>query len=102
METLEPKGKTNFFGFLGVLKLYEVDILLLSSGLQFAMWAAQQTGLSLALSKRYHYSVTKIGLCFLPGGICTLISVVVTGRYLNFAYTAQLQQVQGMVEGRGV
>ena len=86
METLEPKGKTNFFGFLGVLKLYEVDILLLSSGLQFAMWAAQQTGLSLALSKRYHYSVTKIGLCFLPGGICTLISVVVTGRYLNFAY----------------
>ena len=86
LETLEPKVKVNPLAFLSILKVPEMNIVLLCAGLQFAMWAAQQTALSIALSKRYHLDVTKIGLCYLPGGLCTLTSVVTAGRYLNFSY----------------
>ena len=86
LETLEPRNKVNFFAIFSVLKVFEMDLVLVSAGLQYALWTAQQTSLSLALSKRYHLDVTKIGLCYLPGGLCTLISVITTGRYLNFSY----------------
>ena len=86
LETLEAKEKVHTLAILDVLKGSEMDVVLFCSALQFGLWAAQQTSLSTALSKRYHYSVTKIGLCYLPGGICMLISMVSIGRYLNFAY----------------
>ena len=72
---------------LDVLEGSEMDVVLFCSALQFGLWAAQQTSLSTALSKKYHFNVTKIGLCYLPGvGLCMLISMVSIGRYLNFAY----------------
>ena len=84
LETLEPKGKVHTLAILDVLEGSEMDVALFCSALQFGLWAAQQTSLSTALSKKYHFSVTKIGLCYLPGGICMLISMVSIGRILEF------------------
>ena len=72
LETLEPKGKVHTLAYnLDVLEGSKMDVALFCSALQFGLWAAQQTSLSTALSKKYHFSVTKIGLCYLPGGnIC--------------------------------
>ncbi|KAL3234421.1 Quinidine resistance protein 1 [Nakaseomyces bracarensis] len=85
-ETLEPKVELNLFAPLYVLRIKEIAILLYTAGVQFALWSTHQTALSTVLSKKYHLSVAKIGLCYLPTGICTLISIVSSGRYLNWSY----------------
>ncbi|QLG72542.1 hypothetical protein HG535_0D02500 [Zygotorulaspora mrakii] len=85
-DTLLPPTKINILASLSVFMIPEISAVLLCAGLQFAMWTTHQTALSIVLSKNYHLSVAKIGLCFLPAGICTLISVVTSGRYLNWSY----------------
>ncbi|CCC68732.1 hypothetical protein NCAS_0B06480 [Naumovozyma castellii] len=90
LETLEPKVKISFLAPLGILKIPEVDIVLLVAGLQYAQMTTHQTALSTVLSKKYHLTVAKIGLCYLPTGICTLISVVTSGRYLNWSYRRKI------------
>ncbi|CCC69350.1 hypothetical protein NCAS_0C03600 [Naumovozyma castellii] len=93
-ETMEPKIHLNFFAPFGILKNTEVFILLFVSGLQFATYTTHQTALSTVLSSKYHLTVAKIGLCYLPSGICTLISVVTSGRYLNWTYRRQIARHQ--------
>ena len=85
-ETLEPRSKVNLLSSFSVLKIPEIDILLVIAALQYALWATQQTALSIALSKKYHYDVLKIGLCYLPSGIGTLLGVTFSGKYLNYSY----------------
>lgn len=91
-ETLEPKVHINFLAPLSVLRIKEIVILLYTAGIQFAVWSTHQTALSTVLSKKYHLSVAKIGLCYLPTGICTLISIVTSGRYLNWSYRRRVAQ----------
>lgn len=91
-ETLLPQTKINILASFAIFKIPEVCVILLSAGLQFATWTTHQTALSIVLSKDYHLSVAKIGLCYLPAGICTLISVVSSGRYLNWAYKKKFAQ----------
>ena len=86
LETLEPRAKVSLTSSFSVLKIPEVDILLVIAALQYALWATQQTALSIALSKKYHYDVLRIGLCYLPAGIGTLLSVIFSGKYLNYSY----------------
>lgn len=90
VETLAPAVKLNLLAPFAILKIPEVSILLLVAGLQFATWTTHQTALSTVLSKKYHLSVAKIGLCYLPAGICTLTSVVTSGRYLNWNYRKRM------------
>ena len=85
-ETLEEKRELDWFAPLKILRIPEIFILLLVSGLQFSMWSTHQTALSTVLSKDYHLTVANIGLCYLPAGVCTLISVISCGRYLNWSY----------------
>ena len=85
-ETLEEKRELDLFAPLKILRIPEIFILLLVSGLQFSMWSTHQTALSTVLSKDYHLTVANIGLCYLPAGVCTLISVISCGRYLNWSY----------------
>lgn len=89
-ETLEPRIKVNFLAPFSVLKNPWIDILLFVAGFQFAMNTLHQTTLSTVLSKTYHYKVSTIGVCFLPTGLCTLTSVVTTGRFLNRYYRNQM------------
>lgn len=91
-DTLAFSLDFNFFSSLSIIKLPEIAIILLCSGLQFGMYTTHQTALSLVLSKVYNLSVAKIGLCYLPSGICTLISIVASGRYLNWRYERDLKR----------
>ncbi|EDO16706.1 hypothetical protein Kpol_1003p11 [Vanderwaltozyma polyspora DSM 70294] len=99
-ETLEPKSPLNLFAPFKVLKVPEIAILLIVSGLQFSMWTTHQTALSTVLSKDYGLSVAKIGLCFLPAGVCTLISVISCGRYLNWSYKKKYARYKIWLEER--
>lgn len=91
-QTLEPTNKLNMLALFSILAIPEVSLLLLVAGIQFATWTTHQTALTTALSKSYHLSVAEIGLCFLPAGVCTLISVVTSGRYLNWNYRRQMEK----------
>ncbi|CAR25505.1 hypothetical protein ZYGR_0A00690 [Zygosaccharomyces rouxii] len=90
LQTLEPSPKMNILASYKILLTPEIDLLLFVAGLQFATWTTHQTALSLNLSKKYNLSVAKIGLCFLPSGISTLLSVVFSGRFLNWNYKRRL------------
>lgn len=91
-DSLAFSSKFYFFYSLYVIKLPEIALILLCSGLQFAMYTTHQTALSLVLSTSYKLSVAKIGLCYLPSGICILISIVASGRYLNWSYKRDLNR----------
>lgn len=97
LETVEPASELNLLAPFSILRMPEVSLLLLVAGIQFATWTTHQTALSTALSKHYHLSVAKIGLCFLPAGICTLISVVTSGRYLNYNYRHKMERHKAWV-----
>lgn len=86
LETMELTRKINILAPYKILLTPEIDILLFVAGMQFATYTTSQTALSINLSKKYHLSVTQIGLCFLPAGITTLMSVVFAGRFLNWNY----------------
>lgn len=97
-ETLEQPTKLNLLAPFKILKAYEICILMLIAGLQFSMYTTHLTALSTALSKQYHLSVAKVGLCYLPSGICTLCSIVVAGKYLNWNYRARLKKYQSWLD----
>lgn len=90
--TVAPACKLNLLAPFSIVKIPEISVLLLASGLQFAMWTTHSTALTTSLSKDYHLPVAKIGLCFMPAGICTLISVITSGRYLNYNYRRRMTQ----------
>lgn len=102
LESLEPRMKVDFLGPLKILQIPEVAILLFVAGFQFCMYTVHQTALTTALSKKYHYSVLQIGLCFLPSGICTLISVVSTGRFLNWFYGREMKKHQAWLNNQRI
>ncbi|CDH11771.1 related to Quinidine resistance protein 1 [Zygosaccharomyces bailii ISA1307] len=86
LETIEPAPKRNILEPYKILLMPEVDALLFVAGMQFPTATTHQTALSIALSKEYNLSVAKIGLCFLPAGIATMVGIVFTGRFLNWNY----------------
>ena len=86
MESLEPRVKVNLFAPVAVLKNPKLHILLFVAGLQFSTWSTHQTALSTVLSSKYNMKVLDIGLCYLPTGLCTMVSVICSGRYLNWVY----------------
>ncbi|QLQ78950.1 hypothetical protein HG537_0B02970 [Torulaspora globosa] len=97
LETVEPASKLNLLAPFSIAKIPEISLLLIVTGLQFATWTTHSTSLTTSLSKDYHLSVAKIGLCFMPSGICTLISVISSGRYLNYNYRQKMTQHKAWV-----
>lgn len=89
-ETLEPKVKVDLSAPFTIMKSIDILILLFVMGLQFTMYMLHQTCLSTSLSNDYHYSVLNIGYCYLPAGICTLISILASGKFLNWYYVQEL------------
>ncbi|CDO95489.1 unnamed protein product [Kluyveromyces dobzhanskii CBS 2104] len=70
----------------------ELISLLVVQGLQFTTWICHMTTLSQRLKSDYGLSMVTIGVCYLPAGICTLISVVSAGRILNWNYRRRFAQ----------
>ncbi|CAI4039646.1 hypothetical protein SMKI_09G0530 [Saccharomyces mikatae IFO 1815] len=97
-DTLEQPNRFNLLAPFEILRAYEICILMLVAGLQFAMYTTHLTALSTALSKEYHLSVAKVGLCYLPSGICTLCSIIIAGRYLNWNYRGRLKNYQNWLD----
>ncbi|QLL31436.1 hypothetical protein HG536_0B02990 [Torulaspora globosa] len=100
LDTVAPASKLNLLAPFSIIKIPEISLVLLVAGLQFSTWTTHQTALTTSLSKDYHLSVAKIGLCFLPSGICTLISIVSSGRYLNYNYRRKMIQHRAWVAQR--
>ncbi|CCH61433.1 hypothetical protein TBLA_0E03790 [Henningerozyma blattae CBS 6284] len=90
--TLEKGTKVSLWAPFTVMKQWDISLILLVAGIQFATWTTHQTALTTALAKDYHFSVVIIGVCFLPSGICTMVSVLLTGRYLNWLYNRKLNK----------
>lgn len=85
-ESLETMKKTKDIAILGILRNQQILILLTVASIQYSCWTTHQAALSTVLSKKYHLAITKIGLCYLPNGVCSLISMVTCGKYLNYSY----------------
>ncbi|KAH3901309.1 related to Quinidine resistance protein 2 [Saccharomycodes ludwigii] len=91
-DTLEVNSPLKLLGFIDVFKRKELAILLWVSGIQFSCWTVHLTTLSSVLSSVYGLSTAKVGLCYLPAGICTLLSVVSAGRLLNWNYKRRMSK----------
>ncbi|SCU92268.1 LADA_0F15500g1_1 [Lachancea dasiensis] len=98
LETLVTNKKITFMAPLKILAVPSVLVVLCVAGIQFAIYTCMLTELSSSLQNDYGLSVAKVGLCYLPSGICTLISVISTGRLLNWNYKRRLSQHRRMVE----
>ena len=85
-ESLEPPVRFNIFAPLGILKNLRINLLLYIAGIQFATYTTHQTALSTVLSNKYNLKVLEVGLCYLPTGLCTMATVIISGRYLNWFY----------------
>ncbi|SCV05444.1 LANO_0H07624g1_1 [Lachancea nothofagi CBS 11611] len=97
-ETLIPKEKLNLLAPIGLFRRPEIAFLLLTTGLQFSLWVCHLTALASLLEKDYHLTVAKVGICYLPSGICTLISVVSAGRVLNWNYRRRYSKHKRFIE----
>lgn len=63
-----------------------VFYVLLPSSLLFTVWNMSLTNLSVNLSKNYHYSSLKIGLCFFAPGCATISGTLFAGKLLDIFY----------------
>lgn len=97
-ETLAPPQRLDLLAPLDVMRCPDVAITLLVAGLQFSTWTCHLTALSSLLAKDYKLKVAQVGLCYLPSGICTLISVVSSGKALNWNYRRRFKQHQAWLE----
>ncbi|CCF60161.1 hypothetical protein KAFR_0J00930 [Kazachstania africana CBS 2517] len=78
-----------------ITALPEIFLSLLPGGLQFAMWTLMLSSISSELSVApYNYSLTIIGVCYLPAGIGGLAGSMLTGRVIDLYYRRSLQKFQ--------
>ncbi|SCU88407.1 LADA_0E09956g1_1 [Lachancea dasiensis] len=97
-DTLVPRDKLNLLAPLTLYTRPEIAVLLLVTGLQFALWVTHLTAMASLLEKDYHLSVAKVGLCYLPSGLCTMTSVVGAGRVLNWNYKRRYAKHKQFIE----
>ncbi|SCU77433.1 LANO_0A00364g1_1 [Lachancea nothofagi CBS 11611] len=98
LDTLKPRRKVNFLAPFTVLAVPSVLLVLCVAGMQFTIYSCQLTVLSSSLENYYGLSVGKVGLCYLPSGICTLIGIVSSGRILNWNYERRFAQHEKTIE----
>ncbi|SCU83183.1 LANO_0B08548g1_1 [Lachancea nothofagi CBS 11611] len=94
LESLAPSKKLDFSGPFKILATPSVIVVLCVASMQFAIYQCQLTVLSSIVQDNYDLSIAQVGLCYLPSGICSLISVVTSGRVLNWNYKRRFAQHQ--------
>ncbi|KAL6948692.1 hypothetical protein ACO0QE_001165 [Hanseniaspora vineae] len=98
-QSRQETKKTNFFGFIEIIKKTEMIHLLMASGMQFCLWTCHLTSLSTVFSNsHYNMSTLEIGKCYLPSGVCTLFSIVGGGRVLNWNYKRRKTQYDAWIQ----
>lgn len=87
-KSLERKSETKFNPFRPFMLLRELEItlILLPCSLFFATWTMSQVSLTTSLSRDYHYSSLKVGLCFFAPGMSTIFGTILSGKSLNWIY----------------
>lgn len=86
--TLGPRVPLDFLAPWRILMNPTVLAVLLPSGLQYTSWTMCLTSLSTALEKEpYNYTVMRVGLMYLPQGICSLAASMISGKMLNDYYS---------------
>ena len=92
LESLEPPVRFNLFTPLEILRNARINLPLYIAGIQFATYIAHRTSFLTVLSNNYDLKVPEVGLCYLPTGLCTMASVVISGRYLNWFYSRESEK----------
>ncbi|SCU84625.1 LAMI_0C08240g1_1 [Lachancea mirantina] len=93
-DTLDAtKMRSNPLSALKILAHPEITLSLLPAGLQFALWTLMLTSLSSKLSEApYNYSLTIVGICYLPAGISGFIGSFITGRVIDIYYKRAIRR----------
>lgn len=92
--TSQTKPKYDALAPFIVLINFEIFCFLLAGGLQFMVWTMALASLSTMLETSYHYSMIKIGLCYLSPGFATLLGSLVSGKIIDWNYRRHLKLVE--------
>lgn len=94
VESLDKtKVKFEVISALKIIFLPEIILFLLPIGFQFALWTLSLTSLSSRLAEEpYGYSLTIIGICYLPSGIGGVLGSLVTGRIVDLYYKRSIRK----------
>ncbi|KAH3679789.1 hypothetical protein WICPIJ_008523 [Wickerhamomyces pijperi] len=99
-DTLGEKSNIDFRQGLKILLVPELFVMLLNQALHYSLFCVCLTTLTTQLAKSYHYSVVKIGLCYLPCGFGGLIGAYVSGAVNNWNYKRRMDTFkQGQKDG---
>lgn len=95
-ETLDTNIPTlDLTGALKITIQPEVILSLFPAGMQFAMWTLMLSSIANQLSlPPYNYSLTIIGVCYLPAGIGGLCGSFFTGRIIDIYYRRALRRFE--------
>ncbi|WWD16739.1 hypothetical protein CI109_101170 [Kwoniella shandongensis] len=80
---------------LTVLCIPEIFLVFFWASLLYLEFYASLTVYSTALKNSYHLSEIKIGLCYLPSGIGTVIASLINGRQIDYYYRLEERRVGG-------
>lgn len=87
--------KIDLISALKIIAHPEIIMSLMPAGLQFALWTLTLTSISSQLAEApYNYSLTIIGICYLPAGISGLIGSFCTGKVIDIYYKSALRKFQ--------
>lgn len=87
VSTLAPRERVDFFAPFRMLLSPPVISVLMLGGLQFASWTMQLSSFSTVLEDApFNYSVSHVGLMYLPQGITCLLGSLAAGKSLDLYY----------------
>ncbi|KAK8861358.1 hypothetical protein IAR55_002177 [Kwoniella newhampshirensis] len=80
---------------LTVLFIPEILLVFLWASLVYLEFYATLTVFSTALKDTYKLSEIKIGLCYLPSGVGTILAALINGRQIDYMYRKEERRVGG-------
>lgn len=93
--TLAPKQKLDISAPYKILIELPVISVLVPGGLQFAAWTMSLTSLSTVLEDEpFNYTISHVGLMYLPQGITCLFGSLLAGKVLNIYYQYRWQKYE--------
>jgi MFS family permease len=91
---VKKKSKIDFLTPFKIMSRLEIAISLFSQAIHYTMWTLALTSITTQLTKEYHYSVIKIGLCYLPSGILGMLGSVFSGKVLDWNYKREYRNFE--------
>lgn len=103
LPTLEAKDKSQtllskLFDVPVIASNKEIFMVLFPCSLYFTSWSMMFTSLSTTLQTKRHYSVQRVGLCFLAPGIAGSMGSFMSGRLLDLYYRHYHAKYQKAIE----